>query len=69
MSVTEERLQEFIRLYEEETGEKLEHAEASEIVTRLVDIYELLLSPTPSEIVERKAMPPPSDLPPSSHAL
>jgi hypothetical protein len=59
--ISEEHLQEFMRIYEQEFGESLSHAEASEMAARLVDLYELLLEPLPSEIEAHKVMRPSAD--------
>lgn len=49
MQISKERLQDFIKLYEEEFEEQLSCDEASEITSRLIDLYILLSSPLPSE--------------------
>lgn len=49
MQITDEDLQEFMRLYTAEFGEDLSKAEASEIAGRFVDLYMLLSEPLPSE--------------------
>lgn len=53
MYIPENTLHQFIQAYEEEFGERLEMAEAREIASNMLELYMLLLSPTPSE---RKAM-------------
>ena len=47
MRVSEERLQEFIRIYHEVYGEELTSVEATEMTHRLLALYELLLRPIP----------------------
>jgi flagellin-specific chaperone FliS len=49
MAITAERLNEFIRLYEEEFQEGLNEDEAREIANRLVELYQLLAEPLPAE--------------------
>lgn len=49
MKITEADLQEFIRLYKEEFNEDLPAAEALEMATSLVALYELLSQPLPKE--------------------
>lgn len=56
MQISDEDLEEFIRLYAAEFGEQLSKAEASEIAGRFVDLYTLLAEPLPSE-QEGAAMP------------
>lgn len=56
--ISEEHLQEFMRIYEQEFGESITHADASEMAARLVDLYELLLEPLPSEIAAHQATQP-----------
>ncbi len=57
MPITEDRLKEFIRLYEEETGKGIEIEEAREIASRLVELYMMVAEPLPSELRD-KATPP-----------
>lgn len=49
MAITKERLQEFMRLYEEECKEQISEDEAREMTFRLVELYQLLAEPLPSE--------------------
>lgn len=49
MKISDEELQEFIRLYKKEFGEKLSIAEASEVAGNFVSLYELLAEPLPEE--------------------
>lgn len=49
MNITEPTLHEFIGIYEEEFGERLSVDEAREVASNLIDLYLILLSPTPSE--------------------
>lgn len=49
MQISDEDLEEFMRLYTAEFGEALSKAEASEIAGRFVDLYTLLAEPLPSE--------------------
>ena len=51
MPIIEDRLREFIRLYEEETGERIDMEEAREIASRLVELYMMLSEPLPSELL------------------
>ena len=68
MQITDERINEFIKLYAEEFGEELSIAEAREVASNLCNLYELLLSPTPEELkaqgeaerAERDATQPPT---------
>lgn len=46
---------EFIKLYEDEFGEKLPIDEAREITSRLVELYTMLAEPLPSELKEKEA--------------
>lgn len=50
MTISKERLQEFIRLYEEEWKEQISEDEAREIASRLLELYQLLAEGLPSEI-------------------
>ena len=45
MGITPERLQEFMRLYEEEFKEPIGEEEARETACRLVELYQLLAAP------------------------
>jgi len=49
MQISDEDLEEFMRLYTAEFGQQLSKAEASEIAGRFVDLYMLLAEPLPSE--------------------
>lgn len=49
MKISDPDLQEFIAIYQEEFGEKLSLAEASEITFRLVSLYTQLTKALPSE--------------------
>ena len=49
MQISDEDLEEFMRLYTAEFGEALSKADASEIAGRFVDLYTLLAEPLPSE--------------------
>jgi hypothetical protein len=49
MAITIGRLHEFMRLYEEEFGEPIKEDEAREIALRLLELYQLLARPLPSE--------------------
>ena len=58
MKVSEEALDDFIRIYKEEYGEELSRAEASEMTFRLLTLYELLAK---HKSHERSATPKPPD--------
>ena len=49
MNVSEESLDDFIRIYKEEYGEEITRAEASEMTFRLLTLYELLSKHRPKE--------------------
>jgi hypothetical protein len=49
MNIAESTLNEFIEIYEEEIGERLSIDEARGIASNLLELYLILLSPTPSE--------------------
>ena len=49
MQISDEDLEEFMRLYTAEFGERLSKEEASEVAGRFVDLYTLLAEPLPSE--------------------
>lgn len=49
MAITKERLQEFMRVYEEECKEQITEDEAREIASRLLELYQLLAERLPSE--------------------
>jgi len=61
MPIAPERLQEFMRLYEEEFNEPLSEDEAREITSRLVELYMMLAEPLPSERLH--LIPPPQNSP------
>jgi hypothetical protein len=61
MQLSDESLREFIRIYKEEEGEELTMAEAREMATNLVTLYERLCEPLPWETEEST---PPSDASP-----
>jgi hypothetical protein len=47
--INDKALEEFIKLYAEESGETLPVDEAREVASNLLEIYLLLLQPTPKE--------------------
>ena len=49
MKVNDERLHAFIRIYEREFGESLTESQAKLLSGRLMDLYERLARPLPSE--------------------
>ena len=49
MQISDEALEEFIRLYQEAFGETITLAEAREMARRLVHLYKILLRPLPGE--------------------
>ena len=53
MQIEEESVRDYMRLYEEDFGEKLTMEEAREIVTRLVALYEVLCSRLPDEQTQK----------------
>jgi hypothetical protein len=59
MKVSEEGLDDFIRIYKEEYGEDITRAEASEMTFRLFTLHELLSKHRPKE--EEAAPTPPTD--------
>lgn len=52
MLLSDRALHEFIRLYAEEFGEPLALPEAREVANNLLELYLILLSPTPPESSE-----------------
>ena len=69
MQISDEDLQEFMRLYIAEFREELSKAEASEIAGRFADLYMLLAELLPSELEEREGTRQPSGMeetPPAS---
>lgn len=56
-TVSEQRLKEFQRIYEDEFGEEISEGEAQVMIQRLLAIYKLILRPLPST----PPMPPSSD--------
>jgi hypothetical protein len=59
MKISDEELDEFVRLYKEEFNEDITSAQASEMAFRLVTLYELLAQKLPE-----KHITPPDDPPP-----
>lgn len=55
MTIDDDRLREFMRIYEKEFGEELSEGEARIVSGRLMFLYERLARPLPSE---RKAWEP-----------
>ena len=49
MAVSEERLDEFIEIYERVEGANLPREEAREIANNLVNLYRLIMRPPPNE--------------------
>lgn len=49
MPIRPERVREFMRLYEQEFGEAIGEDEALEMVSRLVELYQLLAMPLSGE--------------------
>jgi hypothetical protein len=49
MAISEERLLEFMRLDQAEFGEAIDEAEAREVASRLVELYQLLAEALPGE--------------------
>ena len=61
MAITKERLQEFMRVYEEEFNEPISEDEARDMTHRLLELYQILAAPLPSEVKqtgELKGRPP-----------
>jgi len=50
MAITAKRLQESMCLYEQEFGEIISEDDAREVASRLVELYQLLAAPLPSEV-------------------
>ena len=49
MAVSEQRLDEFIEIYERVEGERLPREEAREMANNLVTLYRLIMQPPPNE--------------------
>ena len=49
MSISEERLQEFIDIIEAETGKRISAEEATYLAHKFLHLYEFLYSPQPGE--------------------
>lgn len=49
MSISEERVRDYIRVYKEEFGDDLSLDQGREMLTRLVTLYDLLARPLPDE--------------------
>jgi len=49
MSISDERVRDFIRVYKEEFGDDLSIDQGREMLTRLVVLYQLLARPLPDE--------------------
>jgi hypothetical protein len=49
MSISDRALEEFIKIYEDEFGDRLARPEASDIAERLLALYRLLLRKVPDE--------------------
>jgi hypothetical protein len=49
MQISDEAVSEFISLYKEEYGEELSRSDASEMASRLVTLYEVLMKKFPGE--------------------
>jgi hypothetical protein len=62
--VSDERLEEFRRIYKEAYGEEITLPDAIEMTHRLLALYQLLLRPLPGET----SPPPPSQQPPAQTA-
>ena len=60
MSISEERLNEFIRIWEEVYGERLSVGEARETAGRLVRFYRLITRPLPENPAAEAAPEAPS---------
>ena len=56
MQISDETIEEYIQIYEEDFGKKLSVAEAREIITRVVILYEVLYRPLPGELVRNKSV-------------
>jgi len=54
MRLSDEQLNEFIRLYAEELGEALSLPEAREVANNLLELYLIFLTRTPREIREEE---------------
>ena len=61
MKLSDEALDEFMRIYMEEFGEEITKAEASETASRVVTLYELLAKKLPGEQKSPGAKPPTED--------
>ena len=48
MQLSKEDIEEFKSIHEEESGEEITFAEASEMANRLIALYEVLANPIPS---------------------
>jgi flagellin-specific chaperone FliS len=49
MKLTDQDVQEYKRVHEEEFGELISDDEAREIATRVIQLYEILIQPLPDE--------------------
>ncbi len=58
MDLTDEEVQEYKHLHEKEFNETISDAEAREIASRLLLLYELLAQPLPSELSGKPGLPP-----------
>lgn len=56
MSISEERVRDFIRAYREEFGDELSADQAREMLTRLVTLYQLLARPLPEEANDQQTV-------------
>lgn len=65
--VSDERLEEFHRIYKETYGEELTPQEATEMAHRLLALYERLLRPLPGERASHPQAPePPAQISPEA---
>lgn len=64
MKLSDEALDEFMRIYMEEFGEEITKAEASETASRVVTLYELLTRKLPGEQKPSEPKPPTEEGPP-----
>lgn len=50
MEISKESIDKYRRAYKEDTGEEISFDEASEIVHRMLRLFEILAKPLPSEV-------------------
>jgi hypothetical protein len=64
MQISDEAIDEFIRIYKKEFKNQLDRKEASEIASRVIVLYQLLAKKLPNEQETSGVTPPGTDDPP-----